>query len=146
MLRITLQNHKVKTTERIGAVTVADFLAMSGGILGLFMGFSALSSIELIYYPSLRLYWNVRRLNAEKEKEKSDQRENSDKPNDSENRANSVSEENAVVQAARYYLNSFICRKMDDCEVFLLNIVTTATSMAFDTSPNESFIGVRGEA
>ena len=64
------------------------------------MGFSALSSIELIYYPSLRLFWNVRRLNAEKDKEKSDQRENSETPNDTENRANSVSEENAVVQAA----------------------------------------------
>lgn len=41
--------------------TITDFLAACGSLLGLFLGISALSIIELIYYVTLHLYWIVRR-------------------------------------------------------------------------------------
>ena len=74
-------------------VTVIDFLAMCGGILGLFIGFSALSAIELIYYPFLRLFWMIRRMKEENDKEKSDQREKKENgtTTDNERREHSVS-------------------------------------------------------
>lgn len=106
-VRITLQTHKVKTMDRIEAVTIVDFLAMCGGVLGLFIGFSALSSIELIYYPTLRLFCMVRRMNAENDEEQPEDGESSDDssddssetPTDDETRENSVSHGNTVVQA-----------------------------------------------
>ena len=83
--------------ERVETVTVTDFLAMCGGVLGLFMGFSALSFIELIYYPFLRLFWMIQRMKEENEREQSDQRKNNSNPNETskgnENRAHSVSNE-----------------------------------------------------
>ena len=36
-----------------------EFLANCGGLLGLFMGFSALSLIEIIYYLTIRLACNL---------------------------------------------------------------------------------------
>ena len=81
--------------ERVERVSVTDFLATCGGILGLFIGFSAMSVIELIYYPFLRLFWMIRRMKEENDKEQSGQRANNSNPNetskDNENRAHSVS-------------------------------------------------------
>ena len=42
-----------------------DFLASCGGFLGLFLGMSALSIIELLYYSTLRLFWTFRRIKSE---------------------------------------------------------------------------------
>ena len=95
-LRVSLQNSKVKTMERVETVTVSDFLAMCGGTVGLFIGFSALSVVELIYYPFLRLFWMVQRMKTEKdEKEANKDTANKTVPDetqmDTENQAHSVS-------------------------------------------------------
>lgn len=45
-----------------------DFLANCGGLLGLFMGFSLLSVVEVVYYCTLRLFCNLRRRRAAKRK------------------------------------------------------------------------------
>ena len=72
-LRVSLQNHQIKTMKRIETMTVVDFLAICGGIFGLFMGFSVLSIIELVYYPFLRLFCMVRRMKEEEDEKRSDQ-------------------------------------------------------------------------
>lgn len=48
------------TSERIELYSVADFLAICGSLLGLFVGASVLSIIELIYFATLHLFWKVR--------------------------------------------------------------------------------------
>lgn len=35
--------------------TIIDFLAYSGGALGLFLGFSVISAVEIIYYFTIRI-------------------------------------------------------------------------------------------
>lgn len=50
----------VETVKRIEVYTFSDFLAIFGGLLGLFLGISALSIVELIYYSTLRLFWSIR--------------------------------------------------------------------------------------
>ncbi len=45
---------------------MTDFVAACGGILGLFLGISLLSIVELVYYFSLRLFCSYRLKNAEK--------------------------------------------------------------------------------
>ncbi|XP_031621556.1 pickpocket protein 28-like [Contarinia nasturtii] len=54
----------INTVKRNELYTFADFLAICGGLLGLFMGFSALSFIELIYFATLHLFWKLRYLKA----------------------------------------------------------------------------------
>ncbi|XP_028176949.1 pickpocket protein 28-like [Ostrinia furnacalis] len=48
----------LRRSELYGGV---DFLANCGGIMGLFMGFSFLSLVEIIYYFSMRLFCHIRR-------------------------------------------------------------------------------------
>lgn len=45
--------------------TFANFLAICGGLLGLFLGITALSILEIVYYLSLRIFWIVRNLRAQ---------------------------------------------------------------------------------
>lgn len=59
-LSIFFQDNKVETTTRMEMYTFADFLAICGGLLGLFLGVSALSIVELLYYITLRLFWSIR--------------------------------------------------------------------------------------
>lgn len=47
------------TLKRYELYGPIDFLANCGGLLGLFMGFSMLSFIELLYFCSLRLMNNI---------------------------------------------------------------------------------------
>lgn len=54
---------QVTTFRRNESQTYTDFLAICGGLLGLFLGVSALSIIEFIYYSTLRLFWNIRSWN-----------------------------------------------------------------------------------
>ncbi|XP_055294959.1 pickpocket protein 28-like [Sitodiplosis mosellana] len=54
-------NDRVETVKRVELYTFSDFLAICGGLLGLFLGISALSIIELVYYFTLRWFWIVRR-------------------------------------------------------------------------------------
>lgn len=44
-----------------------DFLAICGGLLGLCLGISLLSIIELVYYSTLRLYWTIRRSSSDED-------------------------------------------------------------------------------
>lgn len=53
-----------KTIQRNELYTYADFLSICGGLLGVFMGISALSFIELIYFATLHLFWKLRDLKA----------------------------------------------------------------------------------
>ncbi|KAK5641660.1 hypothetical protein RI129_010207 [Pyrocoelia pectoralis] len=49
------------TSERNELYGPTDFLANCGGLLGLFMGFSFLSVIEIVYFLSLRLACNLKK-------------------------------------------------------------------------------------
>jgi hypothetical protein len=40
-------------------LTAIDFLSYCGGSLGLFLGFSALSAIEVLYYFTLRIFCKI---------------------------------------------------------------------------------------
>lgn len=55
----------METQKRMEVSTFSDFLAICGGLLGLFLGVSALSIIEFVYYSTLYLYWMIRRSRAE---------------------------------------------------------------------------------
>ncbi|XP_031636172.1 pickpocket protein 28-like [Contarinia nasturtii] len=54
----------INTVKRNELYTYGDFLAVCGGLLGLFTGFSALSFIEIIYFATLHLFWKLRSLKA----------------------------------------------------------------------------------
>lgn len=56
-IAIFFRDHEVETLRRSARYTYTDFLAVCGGLLGLFLGVSTLSIIEFIYYATLRLYW-----------------------------------------------------------------------------------------
>ena len=62
-LRIFFIESKVITTKRSEIYSMNDFLSDCGGILGLFMGVSFVSVIELIYYFTLRLACNRKTFN-----------------------------------------------------------------------------------
>lgn len=64
-MAIFFEDENVQTFMRKEVHTFTDFLAICGGLLGLFLGISALSIIEIIYYMSLRLFWTIRRLRSE---------------------------------------------------------------------------------
>lgn len=49
-LTIYFQEPQFEVTERYALFGFSDYIAASGGVLGLFMGFSILSFIELLYY------------------------------------------------------------------------------------------------
>ena len=53
------------TQKRIERMTHSDFLAICGGLFGLFLGISVLSIIEFVYYSTLHLYWMIRRSRAD---------------------------------------------------------------------------------
>lgn len=57
---ISFRDHRVVTLKREEKYTYTDFLAICGGLLGLFLGVSALSIIEFLYYATLRLFWTLR--------------------------------------------------------------------------------------
>ncbi|XP_067004779.2 pickpocket protein 28 [Anabrus simplex] len=58
---IFLKDMHVITRKRSELYGASDFLANCGGLLGLFLGFSILSLVEIVYFLSLRLFYNVRR-------------------------------------------------------------------------------------
>ncbi|XP_005178342.2 pickpocket protein 28 [Musca domestica] len=59
-LSIYFKENQFITSKRSELYGVTDFLANCGGIFGLFMGFSILSMVEMIYHFSLRLWSNMR--------------------------------------------------------------------------------------
>lgn len=60
-MKVYFKSHEVTTYKRAELYTFSNFLAIGGGLLGLFLGISALSVIEFIYYFTLRMFWNIRR-------------------------------------------------------------------------------------
>lgn len=63
MARVTIFFKEMQfiTSERNELYGSTDFLANCGGLLGLFMGFSFLSSVEIIYFLTVRLWCNLKR-------------------------------------------------------------------------------------
>lgn len=60
-LAVFFRNNQVETIKRMEKSSYSDFLAICGSLLGLFLGISTLSIIELVYYASLRWYCARRR-------------------------------------------------------------------------------------
>lgn len=50
---------KMKKRKEVYTFT-SDFLAVCGGLLGLFLGVSVLSIFEIIYFSTLRVFWYIR--------------------------------------------------------------------------------------
>ncbi|KAH8264123.1 hypothetical protein KR038_003287 [Drosophila bunnanda] len=61
-LSIYFKQSQFITSKRSELYGVTEFLANCGGIFGLFMGFSILSMVEMIYHFTLRLFTNLKRL------------------------------------------------------------------------------------
>lgn len=63
MTRLTISFKEMQfiTSERNELYGSTDFLANCGGLLGLFTGFSFLSTIEIIYFLTLRLFCNIKK-------------------------------------------------------------------------------------
>lgn len=59
-LSIFFKEHQFITSKRSELYGPTDFLANCGGLLGLFMGVSCLSIVEVIYYFTLRLGCSLR--------------------------------------------------------------------------------------
>lgn len=57
-LTVVFKDHQVETLKRVEMQTYVNFLAICGGLMGLFLGISVLSIIEFIYYFTLRLFCN----------------------------------------------------------------------------------------
>lgn len=62
--RVTIffKTPQVITYKRAELYTATNILAIGGGLLGLFLGISAMSVIEFIYYFTIRMYWNIQQL------------------------------------------------------------------------------------
>lgn len=60
-MTVFFKTHEVTTYKRAELYTFSNILAIGGGLLGLFLGISALSVIEFVYYFTLRSFWNIRR-------------------------------------------------------------------------------------
>lgn len=59
VLSIFYKNHQIEIIKRIELYTVVDFLANCGALLGLCLGISLLSIIEIVYYLTLRLVLTI---------------------------------------------------------------------------------------
>ncbi|XP_068083951.1 pickpocket protein 28-like [Anabrus simplex] len=57
---VFFKDMQIMTNKRSELYGPADFLANCGGLLGLFLGFSILSFIEIFYFLTLRLFFNLR--------------------------------------------------------------------------------------
>lgn len=60
-LAISFKDNQFFASHRRELYGPTDFLANCGGLLGLFMGFSLLSIVEVVYYCTLRLACNLYR-------------------------------------------------------------------------------------
>lgn len=69
-LSIFFKENQFITSKRSELYGLTDFLANCGGLLGLFMGFSLLSIVEIIYYCTLRLICNLRTRKNRKRKQR----------------------------------------------------------------------------
>lgn len=58
-LNIFFRDDRVPTLKRHEQYNYTDFMAICGGLLGLFLGISVLSVVEFVYYFTLCLYWRL---------------------------------------------------------------------------------------
>lgn len=58
---ITFKDEQFFSSRRAEVYTLIDFIANCGGILGLFMGISILSIVEMVYFSTLRLGCSLRK-------------------------------------------------------------------------------------
>lgn len=58
-LKIYFKENEFITSKRSELYGRTEFLAACGGILGLFIGVTALSFVEIFYYFTLRLAWTL---------------------------------------------------------------------------------------
>lgn len=65
-LSIFFKETQFITSKRSELYGLTDFLANCGGLLGLFMGVSILSLVEIIYYLTIRLFCNLKMRNERK--------------------------------------------------------------------------------
>lgn len=63
-LAIFFRENQFITSKRSELYGPIDFVANSGGLLGLFMGISLLSIVEILYHFTLRLCCNLRKRKA----------------------------------------------------------------------------------
>ncbi|XP_037031900.1 pickpocket protein 28-like [Bradysia coprophila] len=66
---IFFKENQFITSKRSELVGLTDFVSSCGGLLGLFMGVSILSIVELFYYVSLRLFCFMRSRKIEEERQ-----------------------------------------------------------------------------
>lgn len=60
-LSVFFNDYQFTITKRSELYGATDFFAYCGGVLGLCLGVSLLSVVEIIYYFTLRLYCNLHR-------------------------------------------------------------------------------------
>lgn len=61
LIEIFYKDLEIEAIKRYERYTFSDFMAICGGSLGLFMGISMLSIVELIYFCTLRWFCRIRR-------------------------------------------------------------------------------------
>lgn len=64
-ITIFFREQQIPVLKRVEVYSYTDFLAICGGLLGLFLGVSVLSIVEFLYYSTLRLYWRLRQWKSE---------------------------------------------------------------------------------
>lgn len=55
-MAIFFDTHEVSTLQRTALYTIYNFLAICGGLLGLFLGFSTFSTMKFTYRFALRVF------------------------------------------------------------------------------------------
>lgn len=65
IVAIFFREQDVTLLKRVEVYTYIDFVAICGGLLGLFLGASVLSLVEFLYYSTLRLFWTFRKWKSE---------------------------------------------------------------------------------
>lgn len=61
VVTVFFKSSQIITLKRSELYGFSDFLASCGGLLGLFLGVSILSEIELIYFLTVRVWWQHKR-------------------------------------------------------------------------------------
>jgi Amiloride-sensitive sodium channel len=62
-LNIYFKENQIMTSERRERYGSTDFLANCGGLLALFLGISIISFVEIIYFCTIRLWYNLKNPN-----------------------------------------------------------------------------------
>lgn len=78
-LSIFFKEAQFLTSKRSELYGTTDFLANCGGLLGLFMGVSTLSIVEIIYFCTVRLITNLKMRRKKRKEIKNMENENDKK-------------------------------------------------------------------